>query len=885
MATRTVTGTWGRGRTAALRFLAVGAGLLVVSAILAPAGASANPATATTGLFAWGLDESGDLGDGGTSNACDCQVSPEAITLAPGVTATAIAAGGDSSLAIGSDGNLYAWGSNSYGQLGDGTTGRGHASPEEITLAPGVTPTAIAEGDTGYYEFSMAIGSDGNLYTWGNNQTGQLGRGGFADGNFVNSDTPGVVTLPPLTPGGAPVTPVAISAGEYSGLVIGSNGGLYALGGDNETTVLSAIQAFDNANGPMTSFGIPYPVPFTLAPGVTPVAISSGQVYDLAIGSDGKLYAWGQNPFGELGDGTTNADYTPEVVTLAPGVTPTAIAASGALLSTAIGSDGMLYTWGNDNGGGLGNGTENTNGLTPEAVSLASGVTPTAISVGGDIDNGAYALAIGSDGNLYTWGYNYYGALGNGTSGSGANVLTPEAVALAAGVTPTAISAGDQFSLAIGASTAPPPTVPGAPTGVTAAAGDGQATISWTAPADNGGSPIAGYAASDGSGDTCIATTTTSCTVTGLTDGQTYTFTVTATNADGTSLPSSPVSVTPEPTYLFVDENPNGTNEVRNYRVNADGTVTLAGTYSTGHPGSDASWLAAGRAGLASAAGYVYALNLGDQTVTVFSVNPTTGALTLVGTTPSLGASVIAVNPAGTVLYAGGSTNEGSLNQLSAYTINSDGSINPTPVSTVPADVDGLTVSPDGTEVAGAYPGTGPAAPSVQIWSTDGTGHLTALSTIDEQCPTDVRFGATSSTLYSAACYQGNITQYDVASGQLTVTATTPASAIPSSSQTLAVGPDGTVYFDTAAGIQGAQASGQQAGPASFTLGPTTPDTTSNAVASVAVSPDGTRLFVASSGTGTIDDYGIGVGHALTLLEQIPIQAGLPTVIAYSPAQ
>jgi len=128
------------------------------------------------------------------------------------------------------------------------------------------------------------------------------------------------------------------------------------------------------------------------------------------------------------------------------------------------------------------------------------------------------------------------------------------------------------------------PTVPGSPSGLAVEAGNGQAIISWTAPAD-GGNPITSYTASDGQGHTCTATTITSCIVTGLTNGQTYTFAVIATNAQGASAPSGPVSVNPAATFLFVNENTNGPNEVRNHQINSDGTTTLVGSYSTGHLG------------------------------------------------------------------------------------------------------------------------------------------------------------------------------------------------------------------------------------------------------------------------------------------------------------
>ncbi len=144
-------------------------GLLLGS--LSAALGGANPAIAATpsgGVYAWGDNSNGQLGNGKLSNSS----TPVAITLPNGVTATAIAAGGYHSLAIGSDGKVYAWGFNGDGQLGTGTTTDSH-TPVLVNPPTGLTATAIAAG--GFH--SLAIGSDGNAYAWGSNLYGQLGNG------------------------------------------------------------------------------------------------------------------------------------------------------------------------------------------------------------------------------------------------------------------------------------------------------------------------------------------------------------------------------------------------------------------------------------------------------------------------------------------------------------------------------------------------------------------------------------------------------------------------------------------------------------------------------------------------------------------------------------
>ena len=353
----------------------------------------ATPAAAagsSNGIFGWGT-------------------TPALESLPAGVTPFAVAAGWTNGYAIGSDGNLYAWGPNINGSLPIGEVPADATIPVVVSLPGGATPTAIA----GSFDAGYAIGSDGNLYAWGWNGQGELG--------------------------------------------IGNNTGPDAC--------------------PIDGFGQPgltepcaaTPVKVDLPPGVTPTAIAtSGETESqpssaFAIGSNGKLYAWGDNGSGQLGDGNTSESDAPVVVSLPSGVTPTAIA-GGTLAAYAIGSDGNLYAWGENGVGALGNGT-NTSSHTPVKVSLPPGVTPKVISGGGGAENGV-GYMIGSDGNLYAWGYNQDGELGDGTT-TGPEICTvtlpppfpsqhfpcsttPVKVSLPPSVTATAIAGNVYGGTAIG---------------------------------------------------------------------------------------------------------------------------------------------------------------------------------------------------------------------------------------------------------------------------------------------------------------------------------------------------------------------------------------------------------------------------------------------------
>jgi alpha-tubulin suppressor-like RCC1 family protein len=329
-------------------------------------------------LYAWGDNSSGQLGDGSTTS----RSTPVTVNLPIVVTPIATAAGITHSLAIGSDGRVYAWGSNSYGALGDGSV-TDHTTPVVAALPTGATPIAVAAG----HMYSLAIMSNGKLYAWGNNTWGQLG-----DGTLSSRTIPVSKNLP------LGITPTAIYSRDAHSLAIGSDNKLYAWG-NNGTGQL----------GDGTTTGRYSPVVVNLPAGVTSLSAAPGSSHSLAIGSDGKLYAWGSNLSGQLGDGTTTNHAIPAVVHLPSGVVPTAVAA-GNDHSLAIGSDGRLYTWGHNAYGELGDGTT-TSRSTPVVVNLPLGVTPTAIAAGA-----SHTLVIGSDGQLYAWGANGYKQLGDGTS-------------------------------------------------------------------------------------------------------------------------------------------------------------------------------------------------------------------------------------------------------------------------------------------------------------------------------------------------------------------------------------------------------------------------------------------------------------------------------------
>src|SRR5271169_6231909 len=313
------------GRSARRRWVSMGLAATTLVAYtlvnLAPTAASASP---TTVLYGWGDGQFGEIGNGSTSSP----LVPVQVSLPFGVQPTAASAGEYHSMAIGSDGNLYTWGYNADGELGNGTTNNS-STPAVITLAPGITATAISAG----FEHSAAVGSNGKVYTWGYNGFGQLG-----DGTTTNSLTPVVANLP------AGVTATAVATGANDTIALTSTGAVYSWG-DGTNGALG--------QGPAPTTSTPKVVVF---PGsITITAIAYGSAGGYAIGSDGHLYSWGHNNLGQIGDGTATNRRTPVLVTLAAGVSPTAISGGGDH-GMALGSDGKVYDWGYNGNGQLGNG-------------------------------------------------------------------------------------------------------------------------------------------------------------------------------------------------------------------------------------------------------------------------------------------------------------------------------------------------------------------------------------------------------------------------------------------------------------------------------------------------------------------------------------------------
>jgi alpha-tubulin suppressor-like RCC1 family protein len=295
-------------------------------------------------LYAWGLGNEGQLGDGGLANSF---TEPVQVRFPRGVTIASIPTDAmpfDAALAVDTKGNVWGWGQNGEGELCLKDT-RTYTAPVELPLSD-VTAVAGASNHALY-------DAHGTVYGCGNNGAGDLG-----DGSTRSSITP--VKVAGLD--GSLVTQLVasfansgalLSNGEYFDWGYNGNGQL----GDGQFQRSSDV-----------------PVRVKLPDPVTQVA-QGGSIWDngqtLVLLSDGSLWAWGSNFHGQLGDGMTRSQESPVRFYPPAGVTYQTLAA-GAITSYAISTAGQVYAWGANPVGQVGNGTTLT-ALSP--VRVASGAT------------------------------------------------------------------------------------------------------------------------------------------------------------------------------------------------------------------------------------------------------------------------------------------------------------------------------------------------------------------------------------------------------------------------------------------------------------------------------------------------------------------------------
>jgi alpha-tubulin suppressor-like RCC1 family protein len=286
----------------------------------------------------------------------------------------AVSAGLAHSVVLKPDGTVYAWGDNTYGQMGNGVSGGVQLMPVQVAGLTGIK--AIAAG--GHH--TLVVKSDNTVWGWGRNTSGQLG-----DRSFTNRSTP--VQAWQLT------GVIAIAAGETHSLALKSDNTVYVWGGNGN----GQLGLNDQNNRDQ-------PAKITSLTGI--LAIAAGWNHSLAFPSTG-VRAWGSNSHGQIGNGTSGGNQLTPVQVSGP-LTGVKALAAGGTHSLAVLTDGTARAWGRNDLGQLGNGN-NTNQPSPVTV---SGLT-TVVALDGGLD---HSLASRTDGTALSWGANGSGQLGDGST-------------------------------------------------------------------------------------------------------------------------------------------------------------------------------------------------------------------------------------------------------------------------------------------------------------------------------------------------------------------------------------------------------------------------------------------------------------------------------------
>jgi alpha-tubulin suppressor-like RCC1 family protein len=324
--------------------------------------------------WGWGNNNTGQLGDNSTTS----RRTPVSV-LGAAKTFCKISASVCHTIAIDKNGRVWAWGWNVVGQLGDNSTAT-KLTPVSV-LGAAKTFCQIASGRV----HTLAIEKNGRVWAWGFNSVGQLG-----DNTIISKNTPVSIL-------GAAKTFCKISAGSSHTLAIDKNGRVWAWGNN------SAGQLGDNST---TSKLTPVSV---LGAAKTFCQIQSGDFHAVALDKNGRVWAWGLNDLGQLGDNSITNRCTP--VSIAGAAKTFCKIASSGKNTVAIDKNGRVWTWGDNTFGQLGDNSV-TSRLTPVSV-LGAAKTFCQIASGYSDFGEGHTLAIEKDGKVWAWGGNSRGQLGN----------------------------------------------------------------------------------------------------------------------------------------------------------------------------------------------------------------------------------------------------------------------------------------------------------------------------------------------------------------------------------------------------------------------------------------------------------------------------------------
>lgn len=340
----------------------------------------------------WGLNNKGQLGANSQMLVTQNSNVPKQVSLAPSAM-TAIAAGYQHTVTLKDDGTVWAWGWNLLGALGYSSVDCANPVygqffwtcsdvPTQLTGITG-SVTAIAGG----FDHTLAVTSDGQVWSWGRNDTGQLGTLNVSCnksitqiltiydvtlGDLVFSPSDAACNTTPVPVNAIPGTITAVSAGTRHSVALMSDGTVWTWGGNHYgqlgyTPGINSLTGTDSCT--ITSS---YKMTCSYDPKKVAgldhiIAISAGSDHTLALKGDGTVWAWGYNKNGQLGTGSATGESPIQIPAQVPGLTGITAIAAGSYHSLALKNDGTAWAWGDNGQGELGDNTK-TDRATPVQV-------------------------------------------------------------------------------------------------------------------------------------------------------------------------------------------------------------------------------------------------------------------------------------------------------------------------------------------------------------------------------------------------------------------------------------------------------------------------------------------------------------------------------------
>lgn len=326
-------------------------------------------------LYAWGTNSSGQLGDNSTVS----KSSPVAVA---GAITDWVSA--ETGTGLRANGTIWAWGVNSGGQIGDNTV----VSKSSPVAVIGGIVNWVSASTSG---FTLAIRSDGTMWGWGANGFGMIGDG-----------TAAARSSPVSTVGGF-TDWIQASAGNIHSLGVRANGTMWAWGSGGYGRL--------GANSVATRSS-----PVSVVGGFLDWIQASAGDHSLGVRANGTLWSWGRNNYGKLGDNNGVVGSRSSPVSVVGGFTDWVSASAAISHSLGIRANGTLWAWGSNSNGKLG---DNVNGgvlSRSSPVSVIGGFTDwVSVTSSMNVLSG-HSVGLRANGTLWAWGSNNYGKLGDGTT-------------------------------------------------------------------------------------------------------------------------------------------------------------------------------------------------------------------------------------------------------------------------------------------------------------------------------------------------------------------------------------------------------------------------------------------------------------------------------------